>query len=212
MKIFRNITALSLLALTLAGCNLDEQADCPPLTAVRVVIPASRAGEIDPRDVRTIDLFIFDGDELYLERRSTALNQREEFDYPEAGNLHVIALGNAGETESVSDYDDEDNYNLGHGRITLRPGVTRADELIHSMPGDLFWGRELLVNDRFTEEEKELPVDRMTASINIRAIDLKEFSRKDDWEFYFEVVSDYNSFDFTGEPQTPADGKVRHPL
>ena len=197
---------LTLLAvMTLGGfssCTKEDWSRCPDIVPGIKVVPANLYGvTIDPADIKTVTLYVFDSDEQFLGKVPAAVGQVTTLNFPNAGALKVVAVGNAADgsgNETVSNFNDDGCTQLSHGLISL-VGATRAAAHHHS-PCDLFWGDVSVDNDGETEEEKEIPMRRIVSSVNIKAVNLKDYAGVSDHNFHYEVTTDFNRVDFRGQP------------
>lgn len=120
-------------ACFLCSCIRDGMTPCPTSNIkVKVVVaPGSDA------EIKTIDLYLFRTEGSLVEKISNVnLNEWTVLDYPNDGNLKVVALAN-------SSYYDEvicNNY-LNESSIVLKPSHEFDSKLLYNAPGEIFMQR-----------------------------------------------------------------------
>jgi hypothetical protein len=182
--------------LLLSGCIAENNDDCFKGVPLRVKLPAG----ISQETIKDMNIYVFDDKGLLLNILPISSKESVMLNYPGIPSLHCIAWGNTQDgTVLVSPLKKGDP--LSGGFISLKPSTpTRAVQSIFTSPTDLFYGEIKLDNTSTSShiEEKEIPVSRLVASMNITIRGLELLSRSDEGDYSIVVHETASRVDFEG--------------
>lgn len=182
--------------LLLSGCIAENNDDCFRGVPLKLKLPAGISSET----IKDISLYVFDDNDLLLDILPMNSSEPVALHYPGIPTLHCIAWCNTQDgTMSVSPL--KKGESLSDGFISLKPSAsTKASRSIFTSPTDLFYG-ELNVDNTSTSgriEEKEMPVSRMVASMNITIRGLELLSQSNEGVYSIVVHETASRVDFEG--------------
>lgn len=182
--------------LLLSGCIAENTDDCFKGVPLQVKLPAG----ISPEIIKDMSIYVFDDDDLLVDIVPANGSVPVILNYPGIPSLHCIAWCNTQDgTVSVNPLKKGDS--CSEGFISLKSsGPTRAAQSIFTSPSDLFYG-ELNVDNTSTSnhiEEKEIPVFRMVASMNITIRGLELLSQGNEGDYSIVVHETASRVDFEG--------------
>lgn len=182
--------------LLLSGCIAENDDDCFKGVPLQVKLPA----DISPETIQDMNIYVFDDNDQLLDILPVYSSVPVMLNYPGIPGLHCIAWGNTQDgTVSVSPL--KKGEPLSDGFISLKPPAsTKAARSIFTSPADLFYG-ELSVDNTSTSShiaEKEMPISRMVASMNITIRGLELLGQSNEGDYSIVVHETASRVDFKG--------------
>lgn len=196
LRLLPGILSFMFTLLLLSGCIAENNDDCFRGVPLKLKLPAGISAET----IKDISLYVFDDNDLLLDILPVNSSEPVALHYPDIPTLHCIAWCNTQDgTVSVSPL--KKGESLSDGFISLKPSAsTKASQSIFTSPTDLFYG-ELNVDNTSTSnhiEEKEMPVSRMVASMNITIRGLELLSQSNEGVYSIVVHETASRVDFEG--------------
>lgn len=186
--------------LLLSGCIAENNDDCFRGVPLKVKLPAGISSEA----IKDISLYVFDDNDLLLDILPMNSSEPVALHYPSIPTLHCIAWCNTQDgTMSVTPL--KKGESLSDGFISLKPSTstvptTKASQSIFTSPTDLFYGKLNIDNTSTSSRiaEKEMPVSRMVASMNITIRGLELLSQSNEGNYSIVVHETASRVDFEG--------------
>lgn len=182
--------------MLLSGCIAENYDNCRKGIPLKVKLPAG----ISPETIKDMSIYVFDDHDLLLDIVPANDFAPVILDYPGIPTLHCIAWGNTqSDTVLVSPLGKGDPCSGGF--ISLKPSTpARAAQGQFASPSDLFYGEIKLDNTSasYHIEEKEIPVSRMVASMNITVRGLELLSQSNEGNYSVIVHETASRVDFEG--------------
>jgi hypothetical protein len=195
------LLAATLSALALQSCEdvyFEDMTNCYAGVSVTLRIdPSMTDAEAAEAIASRAELYVFDAEGNFLERRETHIGKTELLLHKEAGELTVVGWIN--EDDAIYNTTPFDEGSMrGDGLLALA-SLTRT-EGEYSLPTDLFYGEAQLVNEgmSLTEEHKEILAARRTGQANITVKSLRNYAGMQDDDFYITTRFTGGNIDFFG--------------
>lgn len=185
------------ILLLLSGCIAENTDDCFKGVSLKVKLPAG----ISPETMKDMNIYIFDDNDLLLDIVPANSSEPVMLDYPNIPSLHCVAWCNTQDGTMLVTPLKKGNP-LSAGYISLKPSIP-ASQSIFDSPADLFYGELTIENTlmptrRVVNEEQEMSVSRMVASMNIIIRGLELLSGANDGDYSLIVHETTSRVDFEG--------------
>lgn len=197
-------TIIVLSAIFTTGCVNENWSDCFPPTITVTLEAVEGHDRIEPAEVDHIWLHIFEAgggkllDRIHLQPDQIGVPQ--VIDYPNAGELKVVAVVNCMDRTLLSDLSAGSHISSGAVGL-VSAGADYQGKPHYETCDDLMWGETTVRNDSRGESENTvLPIKRIVAGIYIRISGLDNIPGLDLGGMQVALGAKYNSFGFTGSP------------